>query len=192
MFVFREEVYKPDDPELRARRTIIIAKQRNGPTGDVDAHVPARVHQVRALQPDDGGRDRARLLGAWKTILAVRGARYVQERGARLGRRKSGGSRSCCATSCASCPGAALVPGASCSRWVRGRRGLAVAGRGGEPVHRRGGRGAGRLPVHRGGADALPGLGGAALGDHRAGPGADRRWWWAAAWEPRSRPSSAP
>jgi replicative DNA helicase len=35
LFVFREEYYKPDDPELRGKATIIIAKQRNGPTGDV-------------------------------------------------------------------------------------------------------------------------------------------------------------
>jgi replicative DNA helicase len=36
MFVFREEYYKPDDPTLRGKATIIIAKQRNGPTASVD------------------------------------------------------------------------------------------------------------------------------------------------------------
>ena len=35
LFVFREEYYKPDEPELKGKATIIIAKQRNGPTGDV-------------------------------------------------------------------------------------------------------------------------------------------------------------
>jgi replicative DNA helicase len=35
LFVFREEYYKPDDPALKGKATIIIAKQRNGPTGDV-------------------------------------------------------------------------------------------------------------------------------------------------------------
>ncbi|HKQ57928.1 MAG TPA: replicative DNA helicase [Candidatus Eisenbacteria bacterium] len=35
LFVFREEYYKPDEPSLKGKATIIIAKQRNGPTGDV-------------------------------------------------------------------------------------------------------------------------------------------------------------
>jgi len=35
MFVFREEYYKPDDPELKGKATIILGKQRNGPTADV-------------------------------------------------------------------------------------------------------------------------------------------------------------
>ena len=36
MFIFREEIYKPDDPELDGRAEIIIAKQRNGPTGKLN------------------------------------------------------------------------------------------------------------------------------------------------------------
>ena len=35
MFVFREEVYKPDEMELSGVAEIIVAKQRNGPTGKV-------------------------------------------------------------------------------------------------------------------------------------------------------------
>jgi len=33
LFIFREEIYKQDDPELRGKAEIIIAKQRNGPIG---------------------------------------------------------------------------------------------------------------------------------------------------------------
>jgi len=32
-FMFREELYKPDREDLRGRAELIIAKQRNGPTG---------------------------------------------------------------------------------------------------------------------------------------------------------------
>ena len=35
MFVFREEVYKPDETELSGLAEIIVSKQRNGPTGKV-------------------------------------------------------------------------------------------------------------------------------------------------------------
>ena len=33
MFIFREEIYKPDDLELKGVAEILIAKQRNGPVG---------------------------------------------------------------------------------------------------------------------------------------------------------------
>jgi len=35
MFIFREEVYKPDDSELDGRADVIVAKQRHGPTGKI-------------------------------------------------------------------------------------------------------------------------------------------------------------
>lgn len=35
-FVYREGYYKRDDPDVQKNATIIIAKQRNGPTGDID------------------------------------------------------------------------------------------------------------------------------------------------------------
>ncbi|HUK87480.1 MAG TPA: replicative DNA helicase [Terriglobales bacterium] len=35
-FIFREEVYKPDDPDLDGLAELIIAKQRNGPTGKIE------------------------------------------------------------------------------------------------------------------------------------------------------------
>jgi len=35
-FIFREELYKKDDPDLEGKAKIIIAKQRNGPTGDIE------------------------------------------------------------------------------------------------------------------------------------------------------------
>jgi replicative DNA helicase len=36
MFIFREEVYNRDNPDLEGQAELIIAKQRNGPTGKID------------------------------------------------------------------------------------------------------------------------------------------------------------
>lgn len=38
LFIFREEVYKPEDETLHNMSTIIIGKQRNGPIGQFDLH----------------------------------------------------------------------------------------------------------------------------------------------------------
>ncbi len=38
LFIFREEVYKPEDETVRNMATVIIGKQRNGPIGQFDLH----------------------------------------------------------------------------------------------------------------------------------------------------------
>jgi len=35
-FIYRESYYRRDDPDLERKATLILAKQRNGPTGDID------------------------------------------------------------------------------------------------------------------------------------------------------------
>ncbi len=35
-FIFREEVYKPDQEHLRGQAELLLSKQRNGPTGRVN------------------------------------------------------------------------------------------------------------------------------------------------------------
>jgi replicative DNA helicase len=53
MFIFREEVYKPDDPELEGRAEIIIAKQRNGPTGRINLAFIKRSTRFENMAHDD-------------------------------------------------------------------------------------------------------------------------------------------
>lgn len=35
-FIYREEVYKPQDLDLQGKAKVLVMKQRNGPTGDID------------------------------------------------------------------------------------------------------------------------------------------------------------
>jgi replicative DNA helicase len=36
LFIYREELYKPDVDELKGKAQVVIAKHRNGPTGLVN------------------------------------------------------------------------------------------------------------------------------------------------------------
>ncbi len=51
-FIFREEVYKPDEPELEGKAELIIAKQRNGPTGKVHLAFVKRSTRFESRVPD--------------------------------------------------------------------------------------------------------------------------------------------
>src|SRR3989475_1343003 len=53
MFIFREEVYKPNDPDLSGRAEIIISKQRNGPTGKLN--LPFLKNSTRFESMAEGG-----------------------------------------------------------------------------------------------------------------------------------------
>ena len=56
-FIFREEVYKKDDEDLRGKADLIIAKQRNGPRGHGAPPLHPRAHEVREphRRPAAGG-----------------------------------------------------------------------------------------------------------------------------------------
>jgi replicative DNA helicase len=53
-FIFREEVYKPDDPDLEGKAELIIAKQRNGPTGIVKLAFIKRSTRFENLANEQG------------------------------------------------------------------------------------------------------------------------------------------
>ncbi|MFH1842444.1 MAG: replicative DNA helicase [bacterium] len=55
MFIFREEVYKPDDDAVRNLATLIIGKQRNGPTGSFDMHFHKNYTRFTDLMRERGG-----------------------------------------------------------------------------------------------------------------------------------------
>ena len=52
-FIFREEVYAPDDPDLDGRAELIIAKQRNGPTGMVKLAFLKHSTRFESLAPGE-------------------------------------------------------------------------------------------------------------------------------------------
>jgi replicative DNA helicase len=51
-FIFREEVYKKDDPDLDGRAEIIVAKQRNGPTDTIRLAFIKRYTRFENLAPE--------------------------------------------------------------------------------------------------------------------------------------------
>jgi len=57
MFIFREEVYKQDDPDLQGKAELIIAKQRNGPTGKVQLAFFKSATRFDSRAMDGGGID---------------------------------------------------------------------------------------------------------------------------------------
>ena len=54
-FIFREEMYKPDEPELDGIAEIIIRKQRNGPTGTVKMVFRKQATRFDTLAEGDTG-----------------------------------------------------------------------------------------------------------------------------------------
>ena len=53
LFLYREELYRRDDPEVRGLAEIIIGKQRNGPTGSVKARYFGEYTRFEELHDDD-------------------------------------------------------------------------------------------------------------------------------------------
>jgi replicative DNA helicase len=57
MFIYREEFYNREDPELRGIAEIIIGKQRSGPVGTVKCRFFHEYTRFENLAEDDGGDD---------------------------------------------------------------------------------------------------------------------------------------
>lgn len=55
MFIFREEVYRQDDPDLEGRAELIIGKQRNGPIGKVNLAFRKNFTSFADMAPDGMG-----------------------------------------------------------------------------------------------------------------------------------------
>jgi replicative DNA helicase len=54
-FIHREEYYDRENEDLKGKAEIIIAKQRNGPTGTVELAYLADYTRFENLAKDDGG-----------------------------------------------------------------------------------------------------------------------------------------
>ncbi len=60
MLLHREEYYKPDDPDLKGKAELIVAKQRNGPTGVIELQFEEKIMRFRDLNlAAHSGYDRA-------------------------------------------------------------------------------------------------------------------------------------
>lgn len=51
LLIHREEYYKRDDPNLKGKAQLIIAKQRNGPTGEIDLQFDHQATRFNNLSP---------------------------------------------------------------------------------------------------------------------------------------------
>lgn len=54
MLLYREEYYRRDDDEVKGLADIIVAKNRNGPTGDIQMRFTSELMRFENLQPDSG------------------------------------------------------------------------------------------------------------------------------------------
>ena len=57
MFIFREEIYKPDREDIKGIAELIIAKQRNGPTGRIKLAFLNKFAKFENLAADVGAGD---------------------------------------------------------------------------------------------------------------------------------------
>ena len=55
MFIFREEVYKPDRDDIKGIAELIVSKQRNGPTGKIRLAFLNKYAKFDNLAEDIGG-----------------------------------------------------------------------------------------------------------------------------------------
>ncbi len=58
-FIFREEVYRPDKESLKGLAELILAKQRNGPTGRLKLAYLNRYTKFEKLAADTGAEEDA-------------------------------------------------------------------------------------------------------------------------------------